>query len=75
MSTFCECTNSADVSWCKKWILALLCVIAEACLVWTLYGMGACLFVIVGMAVLGFIRSRVESRNVSEEPAGEEAAK
>lgn len=59
----------------KKWILALLCVIAEACLVWTLYGMGACLFVIVGMAVLGFIRSRVESKTIAEEPAGEEAAK
>ena len=26
MSTFCECTNSADVSWCKKWILALAIV-------------------------------------------------
>ena len=55
--------------------MALLCVIAEACLVWTLYGMGACLFAITGMAVLGFIRIRVESKNDAEEPAGEEAAK
>ena len=26
MSTFCERTNSSDVSWCKKWILALAIV-------------------------------------------------
>lgn len=29
----------------KKWKLAVLCIVAEACLVWTLYGMGACLLV------------------------------
>lgn len=27
----------------RKWKLAVLCIAAEACLVWTLYGMGACL--------------------------------
>lgn len=27
----------------KKWKLVVLCIAAEACLVWTLYGMGACL--------------------------------
>ncbi|MBQ4536015.1 MAG: hypothetical protein II994_00190 [Lachnospiraceae bacterium] len=31
----------------KKWITACLCVLAEACIVWTFYGMGACLFVLV----------------------------
>lgn len=32
----------------KKWLTAFLCVLAEACIVWTLYGMGACLLVILG---------------------------
>ena len=29
----------------KKWKLVILCILAEACMVWTLYGMGACLLV------------------------------
>ncbi len=33
----------------RKWILWLLCIAAEACLVWTLYGMGACLWVGIGL--------------------------
>ncbi len=33
----------------KKWRLAVLCILAEACMVWTLYGMGACLLVMMGM--------------------------
>lgn len=35
----------------KKWFCAFLCVLAEACMVWTLYGMGVCLFIAVGMSV------------------------
>lgn len=33
----------------KKYKLVLLCILAEACMVWTLYGMGACVLVSVGM--------------------------
>lgn len=36
----------------KNWRLAALCILAEACLVWTLYGMGACLFAAAGMFLL-----------------------
>lgn len=35
----------------RKWMLAALCVLAEACMVWTFYGMGVCMVVTVGMAV------------------------
>lgn len=35
-----------------RWRLAALCVLAEACIVWTFYGMGACPVVILGMAAL-----------------------
>lgn len=28
----------------KRWVAALLCIAAEACIVWTFYGAGACLF-------------------------------
>lgn len=34
-----------------RWHGAVLCVLAEACLVWTLYGCGACLAVTAGMAL------------------------
>lgn len=42
----------------KRWLMALVCVLAEACMVWTLYGMGACLFVIVGMYVVTAVLKR-----------------
>lgn len=35
----------------RKWFSALLCVLAEACMVWTLYGLGVCAAVLLGMAV------------------------
>ena len=34
----------------KKWISVFLCILAEACIVWTLYGCGVCLLAAVGMA-------------------------
>lgn len=37
----------------KRWFAALLCIFAEACMVWTLYGLGVCAVVTVGMAVAG----------------------
>lgn len=36
----------------NKWKTTVVCILAEACMVWTLYGMGACLAVAVGMAVV-----------------------
>lgn len=45
-----------------RWKLAGLCILAEVCVVWTLYGMGACLVVILGMAALRMWRkNRVRS--------------
>ncbi len=37
----------------KKWLLVALCIFAEACIVWTLYGMGMCLLVALGMFLAG----------------------
>ncbi len=50
----------------KKWILAVLCMIAEACIVWTLYGLGACVFVAVGL----FAVSRVWKRKAKIQKEG-----
>ncbi len=36
----------------KKYVGVLLCVLAEACTVWTLYGAGVCLLITVGWIVL-----------------------
>lgn len=38
----------------KKRRLVILCIAAELCAVWTLYGMGVCLLVAVGMWLAGF---------------------
>lgn len=40
------------VCWQKKWYLAVLAVLAEACLVWTTFGVGYCLLIAVSMFVL-----------------------
>lgn len=43
----------------KKWWAAVLCILAEACIVWTLYGLGVCAAVAVGMAVCALVRTGV----------------
>lgn len=40
----------------KKYIYLPLCVLAELCIVWTLYGLGACLPVILGITLARFLR-------------------
>ena len=43
----------------KKWKLAALSILAETCIVWTLYGLGACLLVVVVMLLINlWIRVR-----------------
>ncbi len=41
----------------KKWLLAVLCVLAEACIVWTFYGMGVSLLVIAGMYLVTMVQA------------------
>ncbi|MCM1189479.1 MAG: DUF6077 domain-containing protein [bacterium] len=50
----------------RKYGHAFLCVLAEACIVWTLYGMGACLTVIAGMALIDFFRGKRKARKESK---------
>lgn len=33
----------------KKWGLTILCIMAEACIVWTFYGLGACVLMAAGL--------------------------
>lgn len=42
----------------EKWMMVVLCVIAEACIVWTLYGLGACLAVALLIVAVKFIINR-----------------
>ena len=53
----------------RKYRLIVLCVLAEACMVWTLYGIGACAFVAVGMLSLRFIIQWYTKRMGREEDA------
>lgn len=52
-----------------KWKPVLLCILAEACLVWTLYGMGTCLLAVLGMGALRVWQKR---RGKDFRDAGEE---
>ncbi len=46
------------VSWQKKWLSALLAVLAEACLVWTTYGAGYCLLAAAVMLAVHLLTNR-----------------
>lgn len=43
----------------REYVRALLCALAEVCVVWTLYGLGACVVVIAGMALLQALTQRL----------------
>jgi hypothetical protein len=39
----------------RKWILAALCVLAEACIVWTFWGFGLCVIILAGVILTRFV--------------------
>lgn len=43
----------------RRWLAVLLCVAAEACIVWTLYGAGVCLLASAAMAICGLTEHRL----------------
>ncbi len=53
----------------NKWKTALVCVLAEACIVWTLYGLGACLAIVLGMTV---VRRWIDKNRRTLNAVGEE---
>ena len=63
----------------RKYTGVILCILAEACMVWTLYGTGVCLLVAVAWLVLGILvslfRKRWEKRKTTDAHgrSGEEA--
>ena len=50
----------------RRYILALACLAAEVCIVWTLYGLGACLVVAAGVALTNLLRRRFEAGREAE---------
>lgn len=43
----------------RKWVLAILCVLAEVCIVWTFWGLGMCIVVLAGVTL---VRLLMESK-------------
>lgn len=50
----------------RRWLAALLCIAAEGCIVWTLYGAGVCLLSVAVMAVCMFAERRLEGSRREE---------
>ena len=50
----------------RKYFGVILCVLAEACMVWTLYGAGVCLLVTLGWVVLHKLLSLLSGRQKKE---------
>lgn len=46
----------------KKWVSAMLCILAEACIVWTFYGLGACLLVTAVLFLLPVLERTIRGR-------------
>lgn len=46
------------VCWKRNWMFALIAVLAEACLVWTTYGVGYCFCILVCMFAVHFLSDR-----------------
>lgn len=63
----------------RKYLGAVLCILAEACMVWTLYGAGVCLLVTVAWVALRWLwtmcsRSNHKKTQVVKTAPGEEDA-
>lgn len=43
------------VCWQKRWLLAVVAILAEACLVWTTFGIGYCLLIAVSMFLVHLV--------------------
>lgn len=56
----------------KKWFSAALCILAEVCVTWTLYGCGACAAVTLGMAAAGWYCAKVSERAEAPVKGGRE---
>lgn len=46
------------VSWQKRWCLAGIAILAEACLVWTTFGVGYCLLITISMFLVHWVLDR-----------------
>ena len=42
----------------KRWWKAVLCILAEACINWTLWGMGICVVILIGMLLLSIAEQK-----------------
>lgn len=51
----------------KKWKLAVLCIAAEACIVWTFYGAGACLLLAAGLVFFQQAGDKLQGRREAAE--------
>ena len=58
----------------RKWLSVILCILAEACVVWTLYGMGVGLLVALGLLLADICCGKFLN-GAEKEPAGKEEAK
>ena len=50
----------------KRYFGVILCILAEACMVWTLYGAGVCLLVTVAWLLLRGLLSLFSNRQVAK---------
>lgn len=54
----------------RRWLAAFLCIAAEVCIVWTLYGAGACLFTSAAMAIFSLAERRLNKAGGKDKVSG-----
>ena len=58
----------------RRWLAAFLCIAAEVCIVWTLYGAGACLLTSAAMAVCSLAERRLDNAGGRGDAGGRDEA-
>ena len=50
----------------RKWLVSVICILAEACIVWTLWGLGVCAVVLAGVLLIDlcFFRRKVKGEDI-----------
>ena len=50
----------------RRYKLVILCVLAEACMVWTFYGLGACVLEAAALGAAGALSGRLRRKDKGE---------
>lgn len=58
----------------KKWFAVIMCILCEACITWTFYGLGVCIVVAALITLISWLRGGFERYRTVGNPPGKDGA-